>query len=77
MRAGTFQAALVTAQRLDTDVQSIDTTTLLAHIAVIAEDVYGFSWCPRCERQTHDVGSCGLCQNTGWLDAAGDPFTFV
>ena len=30
--------------------------------------------CPRCERQTYDVGSCSLCGNLGVLDANGDRF---
>jgi hypothetical protein len=30
--------------------------------------------CPRCERQTHDVGSCGLCGNLGVLDEHGERF---
>jgi hypothetical protein len=30
--------------------------------------------CPRCERQTYDVGSCGLCGNLGILDENGERF---
>ena len=30
--------------------------------------------CPRCERQTYDVGSCSLCGNLGILDENGDRF---
>lgn len=30
--------------------------------------------CPRCERQTFDVGACSLCGNLGILDVNGDPF---
>jgi protein gp37 len=32
----------------------------------------GTSECPRCEGQRFDVGSCGLCENRGWLDAQGE-----
>ena len=73
---GTFQAALATAERLDREQQSIDTTTLLAHLAVLAQDEYGFCECPRCERQTFDRGNCQMCHNIGWLDSNGERFTF-
>jgi len=78
MRAkpGTFQAALATAERLDREAQSLDTTTLLAHLSVMALDEYGYCECPRCERQHYDRGSCSTCNNVGWLDQDAEPFTF-
>lgn len=37
-------------------------------------DRWTIDLCPRCEGQTHDIGSCGICQNTGILDEDGDPY---
>lgn len=38
------------------------------------EGAAAISLCPRCEGQEHDVGSCGLCKNTGLIDGNGNSY---